>query len=183
MIIKPGIENAQPNFTNDRDAAKWYEGKPTRTEVINEVKRISELVKDSVNVEFVKIGQTLSQLIGMIRTQGLELEALVESLDKAAPGFREGYIKEFRRQSEFSMFLEEFTDQGQHSSKPIREKLDMVRAWNAREDVVQVYGDKFIFKKYIESHNNDFTPEELVALESEFGVTFTVPPIKEAVSE
>lgn len=183
MIIRPGMESSQPNFTNDRDAAKWYEGKPTRMEVINEVKRMSESITANMNVEFTKIGSTFGQLIGMVRTQGLELEALVVSLDKAAPGFREGYVKEFKRQSEFVMFLEEFSQHGAHAEKPIKEKLDMVRAWNAQEDAVQVYGDKFIFKKYIEAHSNEFTPEELVALESEFGVTFQYPPIQEVVSE
>lgn len=183
MIITPGMEDNQPNFHNDQEAAHWFNGKPTRSEVINEVKRMSNVVQAAVNNEFAKVGNTLAQIVGMIRTQGLELEALVVSLDNAAPGFREGYIKEFQRQSEFVMFLEGFSQDGPDSKKPIREKLDMVRSWNVRDDVVKVYGDKFIFKKYIEAHHTEFTPEELAALESEFGVSFYTIPTEEVVSE
>ena len=182
MIITPGMQDNQPNFNSDREAAQWFEGKPTRREVLTETKRMSDVVQAAVNNEFAKVGNTLGQIVGMIRTQGLELEALVVSLDNAAPGFREGYLKEFRRQSEFVMFLEDFAKEGQHAEKPIKEKIDMVRAWNVREDVVKVYGDKFLLKKTIEAHHSEFTPEELVALESEFGVSFLTIPVTEVTN-
>lgn len=183
LIIMPGMEGSQPDFRNERDARQWMEGKPTRFEVGELLKRDAQATQLAINTEFSKIGQTFGQLIGMVRTQGLELEALVVCIDRAVPGFREGYVKEFQKQSEFVMFLEDFTKEGQHAAKPIKEKLDMARAWNAREDVVQIYGDKFLFKKYIEANHKEFTPDELAALETEFGVTFMIIPVTEVPLE
>ena len=79
--------------------------------------------------------------------------------------------------------MEDFSKEGQHAEKPVKEKLDMVRAWNAREDVVKVYGDKFLFKRLIEANPSDFTPEELKSIEEEFGITFYIIPRETVVAE
>jgi hypothetical protein len=179
LIYMPGMEGSSPDFKSDREAQQWMAGKPTRYEVGELLKRDAQATQMAMNHEFAKIGNTFGQLIGMVRTQGLEMEALVVCIDRAVPGFREGYIKEFQKQSEFVMFLEGFTKEGEHSDKPIREKLDMARAWNAQEDVVQIYGDKFLFKKFIEAHHTEFTPDELSALQTEFGVSFQVLTVKQ----
>ena len=98
-LIVPGMEESQPNFQSEKEVAQWMNGKVTRHEVNAQVTRMSSAIQTAVNGEFVKIGQTLGQMIGMIRTQGIELEALVCVLEEAAPGFRDGYIKEFQKQS------------------------------------------------------------------------------------
>lgn len=180
MIIDPNEMNNAPNFVNEQDAAKWLEGKPNRREIIAEIKRMREGVIEASNNEFMKIGQTLSKLVGMVRIKGIELESLVESLDKAAPGFREGYITEFNRQFDFVQFVEGFIEQGEHSEKPIREKIDIIRSWNAVETNVPIKGNKFIIRKQIEVSAAEFTPEELKALEEEFDTQFTPMPVTQS---
>lgn len=181
MIIDPNELNNAPNFVNEQDAAKWLDGKPTRREIIAEIKRMREAVIASTNNEFMKVGQTLSRLVGMVRIKGIELEAVVESLDKAAPGFREGYISEFNRQFDFVQFVEGFIEDGEHSGKPIKEKIDIIRSWNAVETNVPIKGKKFIIKKQIEVEAAQFTPEELKALEEEFDTQFAPMPVTKEV--
>ena len=179
-LILPGN---MPSFGSDREGAQWLNGKPTRAELQAEMTKVSGVMQSAINGELSKISQVVARMFSMIRTNGLQLETCVRMLDSAVPGFRDNFEKEFQKTIALVNFLDKVNPPGEHSENPIRQRIDIVRGWNAQEDVLKVKGLHFGLDAYIHDHPSEFSEEEIKAFNEEFDMEVTKMPLPEVVTQ
>jgi hypothetical protein len=175
LILPENIAKTMPNLRSDREQAQWWEGKATRRELAVQVAHITE----RIDKEMHSVAKTLSNVYSMARVNGLQLETMVRMLNKGVPDFKKVFNQEFNLTLQYVGFLDTINPRGEHSEKPMKEKIEMVRAWNAREDAVKVIAAHFGLDMYIVEHSDEFTPEEREALKIEFDMDLPeIPPTK-----
>lgn len=173
LILPESMTNEMPNFTSDQSAAQWFEGKATRRELAVQVTNIS----NRIDKEMQAVAKMTSNVYSMSRVNGLQLETIVRMLNKSVPDFKKVFQEEFTLTLQYVSFLDTINPRGEHSEKPMKEKIEIVRSWNAREDCVKVVGAHFGLDTYIIEHSDEFTPEEREQLKVEFDMNLPeIPP-------
>lgn len=177
LILPDSVTKTMPNFRgNEKQQADWWEGKTPRREMAVQVKNIS----DRIDNEMRSVAKMTSNIYSMARVNGLQLETIVRMLNKSVPDFKKVFEEEFNLTLQYVSFLDTINPRGEHSEKPMKEKIEIVRAWNAREDAIKVVGAHFGLEQYIIEHSNEFTPEEREALKVEFDMNLPeIPPTVE----
>ena len=158
----------------DREAWKFAQGKASKQFVIEEVYKANTELQDIMKEELQRSAQGFSQLFTIQRIMGLQVETLIRMLDRAVPEFRTNFGVEYKRTVEFSTFIDTLNGDGQHSAKPMLEKVDLARDWNKDKDNLKIKGFFFGLPNYILSNPTEFTEDqvELLALEFEFPEIF-----------
>lgn len=165
-IVGPGME--MPNLRGEHEREQWMAGKPSRQEVMSEVAaNIAGLTK-TLNEQLQRIGGGMTQAFDMIRLLGQQNETMVRMMDIAVPGYRRMFTQELAKTGKMVEFLDTIMAPGEHSQKPIRERIELVRGWNAQENVVKVMGEHWKLDEYIRENSTEFTEEEIEALNKEF---------------
>lgn len=180
LILPDSVTNTMPNLRTEREQAQWWEGKSTRRDLAIQVKNIS----DRIDKEMQAVAKMTSSVYSMARVNGLQLETMVRMLNKSVPDFKKVFEEEFHLTLQYVGFLDQLNPRGEYYEKPMKEKIEMVRAWNAREDVVKVVAAHFGLDQYIIEHSDEFTPEEREALKVEFDMNLPeIPPTVEVPVE
>jgi hypothetical protein len=149
-----------PNLKSTKEQQQWMEGKASRTFVLQEVNKIYQ--------EFEMIGEELkrsslgfSQVFQFSKMLGMQVETLIRMLNDAVPEFKTNFTKEFQRTISLTQFIESLNNFGSNSSKPMAEKIDLAKSWNAAEGNLPVSGVYFGLPEYILNNIKDFSEEEL----------------------
>lgn len=180
LILPASMTETMPNLVTQREQAQWWIGKPTRRDMAIQVKSIS----DRIDKEMKAVAKMTSSVYSMARVNGLQLETMVRMLNKSMPDFKKVFNQEFNLTLQYVGFLDTINPRGEYYEKPMKEKIEMVRAWNAREDVVKVIAAHFGLDTYIIEHSDEFTPEEREALKVEFDMDLPeIPPTVEVPAE
>jgi hypothetical protein len=178
LILPPGMAAEMPNL-GEREQAQWWAGKPTRREMEIQLEGVrKQLIK-----EMYSISKMMSNIYSMARVNGLQMETMVRMMEIAVPGYKEHFEVEFKKTLAFVGFLDTMNPPGEHSKKPIKERIQMVRDWNAIEGGVKATGDHFGLEDYIVKHPTEFVPEEIEELTKEFDLHLPEMPQKIEVTE
>jgi len=174
------LPDSAPNFQTDREAAQWLNGKVSRKEVVEQVSSLESKLQQ-LAMEVSRLGGTLSKIYVMARTVGLQLDTINTLLEGAAPGWETRYELEFKKTVEMVTFIDTLNSNGPKAEMPMKAKIEEVRAWNAKEEVKKVEGEHFLLNSYIKAHPEEFTKEEVDALNAEFDMKIVLPQIPPVV--
>lgn len=157
----------------DKETWKFLHGKATKEFVLEETTRIDENI-EMIGEELKRAAIGISQVFTLQKMLGLQLETFLRMLDTAIPGFRDNYKMEHKRTVAFSNFIDSLNNEGQHSQKPMLEKVDIVRTWNSDKENVKVKGFYFGLPNYLLEKPLEFTEDqaEMLAIEFEFPELF-----------
>ena len=171
-----------PNFGSSREADQYLQGKPTRAEMMSDMQKMWEKLLELVHGQAQYSSGTIGRIGHMARLNGLQLDTMVRLIEKAVPDFEKNFKLEFQKTLDFVAFLDTINPPGEHSEKPIRERIDIVRAWNSvPEHELKAKSEHFGLSRYIMQNPTEFTAEEVEALNVEFSMDAVVPT-KEAVN-
>src|ERR1035437_4397015 len=175
LILPPGMASEMPNL-GEREQAQWWAGKATRREVEVQL----QAIRTRLDKELHSVAKMMSSVYSMARVNGLQAETMVRMMEKAVSGYDEKFDEEFKKTLALIGFLDTINPPGEHSQKPIKERIQMVRDWNAIEDGVKAKGEQFSLDTYIMRNQKEFTPEEVADLSVGFSMKLPeMPPVIE----
>lgn len=157
----------------DKQTWQFLHSKASKEFVLEETTRIDENI-EMIGEEMKRAALGISQVFTLQKMLGLQLETFLRMLDIAVPGFRDNYKTEHKRTVAFSNFIDSLNNEGQHSQKPMMEKVDIVRNWNSNKENVKVKGFYFGLPNYLLEKPLEFTEDqaEMLAIEFEFPESF-----------
>lgn len=155
------------DMNNDQKVYRFLHGKATKEFVLNETTRIDKDI-EMIGEELKRSAVGFSQLFTLQKMLGLQFETMVRMLDTNVPDFRKNFTIEYRRTMLMSQFLDTLNGQGQSSEKPMMEKVDLVRGWNADKENIKIKGAFFGLPDFILSNPTDFTEDQVELLVLEF---------------
>lgn len=164
-----------PNFRSDREVDQFLSGKPTRAELSKAIENTHKSLQSSIDNQFLQVHQAFSNLSNLTRLHGLQIETLVRFIDSVVPDFKKNYHVELNKTLSFTVFLDSVNPPGEHSGKPMQERINLVREWNKTEGNIKAEGFHFGLPKYILAHLSEFTPQELADLNQEFNMSIEIP--------
>lgn len=179
LILPDGMVSEMPNLRTEREQAQWWEGKISRREVAVQIAQINQRLEKELH----GVARMVSNVYSMARVNGLQSETMVRMMEMAVPGYEEKFDEEFKKTLALVGFLDTINPPGEHSQKPIKEKIQMIRDWNAIEGSVKVKGEQFSLDSYIVKHPEEFTQEELAELSEEFKMKLPEMPPKKVELE
>lgn len=159
-----------PNFKSPVDLKKWMEGKATRDYVAESCREVEDHVSevfDVVKNELVNSSRNIQTLFGILQSQGLQIDAMINLITKAIPEFRENFKNEYNILTQYLTFIETFNGNGENSARPLPEKIEMWRDWNNTHEK-KINGVHVGLADAIVTNPQDFTPMEVSAFCEEF---------------
>ncbi len=178
------MPNSAPNLVTNREREQWLDAKPSRREVLDELTSISneihlEAAKQSNRIS--NLEANLGKIATMTRMASLQLETLLTIFDTAIPDFRKNYKEHLGKTIAMVSFLDTINTPDSKEPKPMREKIELARQYNALEDTAKILGNYFLLDQYIQDNPNEFSEEEVEALSKEFkmDITITKEPVQQ----
>jgi hypothetical protein len=118
------LEQSAPVFKDPKEYEKWLDGKPTRRDIIMDMRRVSD---------------GMAYFAAMLEAMQTQHEALLkELLSKGVIDFEE-YTRRVRTQQAFKSFLDAINF-GVLKDKPYAEKIEGCLQWNAEHPEWQIRG-------------------------------------------
>lgn len=164
------LPDDMPNLKSSKEQQQWVEGRASREFVLKETNKIYQEL-EMIGEELKRSSIGFSQVFQFSKMLGMQTETLIRMLNDAVPEFKSNFKKEFARTISLTKFLESLNSTGQNSAKPMAERIDMARAWNAVEGNLSVSGIYFGLPEYILNNISEFSEETLQELCSEFDMS------------
>ncbi len=183
LILPAGMVSEMPNLRTDREQAQWWEGKISRREVAVQVNNLTKQFNEKLDKELFSVSKMMSNVFNLARVNGLQTETLIRLLETAVPGYKDNFDIEFKKTLHLVGFLDAINPPGQHSQKPIKERIQLVRDYNAIEGCVKAKGEHFNLEDYIVAHPDEFSVEEREELSKEFEMKLPEMPPTVVVQE
>lgn len=176
-IITP--EN-MPNLLHEHEQRQWLEAKATRRDLEMLKMSMKQQFDQQLGANLKNIASTMSRIYAMARMNGLQVDTITRIVGAAVPDFEKTFEIELKKTMDLTQFLDTMTQGGGNADKTYKEKVELIRGWNSRDDVLKAEGSHFGLEEYVLAHPDEFTAEEIEALNKDFKAAIPVvqkPPV------